>query len=48
MERQEELLRSIVSPVTDDEARALITLLGPDDYFGGAWTVVHLFESAPH
>jgi hypothetical protein len=48
MEKQEQLLGSIVPPVTDDEARELIKLFGPDDYFGGAWTVLHLIESAPH
>lgn len=46
--KQEKLLRSIVPPVTDDEARELIKLFGPDDYFGGAWTVLHLVETAPH
>jgi len=46
--KQEELLRSIVPPVTDEEARQLIKLFGPDDYYGGAWTVLHLVETAPH
>jgi hypothetical protein len=45
--RQESLLASITPPVSDDEARELIKLFGPDDYFGGAWTLVHLIESAP-
>jgi len=48
MGRQEALLRRIVPPVNDDEARELIKLFGPDDYFGGAWTVLHLVESATH
>jgi hypothetical protein len=34
-------------PVTDDEARALIGLFGPDECFGLAWTILHLVESAP-
>jgi hypothetical protein len=46
--RQEQLLSKITPPVTDDEARELIKLFGPDDYFGAAWTVLHLIESAPH
>jgi hypothetical protein len=46
--RQEQLLRAIVPPVTDEEARELVRLFGPDDYFGAAWTVVHLIETAPH
>jgi hypothetical protein len=40
-------LRSITRPITNDEARALLTLLGPDDCFGGAWSFVHLIETAP-
>ena len=46
--KQEDFLRRIAPPVTDDEARELVKLFGPDDYYGGAWTVLHLIESAPH
>jgi hypothetical protein len=46
--QQELLLRSISPPVTDAEARVLIGLFGPDDYFGCAWTLLHLIETAPH
>lgn len=45
--KYEELLRSIKGPVTDDEARALIGLFGEDDFFGGAWAVLTLIETAP-
>ena len=48
IKRQEELLNLIIRPVSDAEAKELIKLFGPDDYFGLAWTVVHLIESAPH
>jgi hypothetical protein len=48
IQRQEDLLRSIKPPVSDEEAKQLVQLFGPDDYFGGAWTVVHLIETAPH
>lgn len=34
-------------PLTNEEARALVGLFGPDDCFGGAWTLLHLIESAP-
>jgi len=44
---QEMLLRSIKAPVSDDEAKCLTKLFGSDDYFGLAWTVLHLVESAP-
>ncbi|SRR6266404_2964537 len=47
MRKQEELLKSIKPPVSDQEAKELVRLFGPDDYFGGAWTVLHLVESAP-
>lgn len=41
------LIESIQRPVTDDEARALITLFGPDDFFTLAWSLIHLIETAP-
>jgi hypothetical protein len=46
--RQEELLGAIAPPVTNDEACELVKLFGPDDYYGIAWTVLHLVESAPN
>jgi hypothetical protein len=48
MNKQEELLQKISQPVTDDESRELIKLFGPDDYFGVAWTILHLIETAPN
>lgn len=47
IKKQEYLLLSIERPVSNDEARALMSLFGPDDYYGLAWTVLHLVESAP-
>lgn len=44
---QDKLLRSIKPPITDEEAKKLVTLFGSDDYFGIAWTILHLVESAP-
>jgi len=43
----ERLLKAIMPPVTDDEARALAKLFGPDDCYGLAWTLLHLIETAP-
>jgi len=40
-------LAKIQRPVTDEEARLLLVCFGPDDCFGGAWTLLHLIESAP-
>ena len=47
VETYERLLGSITPPVTDDEARELVKLFGPDDYYGLAWTLIHLTESSP-
>jgi hypothetical protein len=44
----EPLFKAISKPVSDDEARALVSLLGPDDCFGVAWSFVHLIETAPN
>jgi len=46
-EWQSALLR-ITSPVTDEEAAALVKCFGADDCYGLAWTLLHLVESAPH
>lgn len=47
LEEYQGLLESIEKPVSDDEARVLIRLFGPDDCFGLSWALVHLVESAP-
>lgn len=47
LHEQERLLGSIQKPVTDDEAKLLVKLFGPDDCYGLAWTLLHLIESAP-
>ena len=43
----QELLTSLTRPATDQEARVLVTLFGPDECFELAWTLLHLIESAP-
>lgn len=40
-------LAQVKAPIDDDDARALVTLFGPDDCFGLAWSLVHLIETAP-
>jgi hypothetical protein len=40
-------LAKVQTPISDDEARALVKLFGPDDCFGLAWTLLHLIETAP-
>jgi hypothetical protein len=48
IKRQQQLLEGIEAPVSDDEARELIKVFGPDTYYGLAWTVLHLVEGAPN
>jgi len=43
----ERLIGALRKPVTNEEAGALVTLFGPDECFGVAWTLLHLIESAP-
>ncbi|HWO39032.1 MAG TPA: hypothetical protein VNO32_60430 [Candidatus Acidoferrum sp.] len=45
--RYEKLIMSIEKPVTDEEARVLVTVFGSDDAFGLVWPLVALVESAP-
>jgi hypothetical protein len=42
----ERLLARIDPPLTDEEAGELLSMFGADDYFGLAWTLVHLIETA--
>jgi hypothetical protein len=43
----EDQLSKVRTPITDEEACALVKLFGPDDCFGLAWTLLHLIETAP-
>ena len=46
--RQIELAyRAITRPVSNEEARALVSLFGTDGCFGLASSIVHLVETAP-
>jgi len=49
LEIYEHLLKSIVAPLSDEEARVLTKIFGPDQdsCFGLAWKLVHLIETAP-
>jgi hypothetical protein len=40
-------LTAITRPVNEQEALILLTLFGPDDCFGVAWTLLHLIETCP-
>jgi hypothetical protein len=46
LERYQNLIASVEQPVSEEDARALITLFGDDDCFGLAWTLLHLIEAA--
>jgi len=41
------LLGEVQTPITDDEAKALVRLFGPDDCLGIAWSLLHLIETSP-
>ena len=47
IERYTQLIVSISKPVTDEEARLLVRLFGPDDCFELEKSLIHLIESAP-
>ena len=47
LQAYEGLLKAISAPTSDDEARILAGLFGPDDCYGLAWTLMHLIETAP-
>lgn len=47
LKKYEELFRAIEKPVTNEEARILVELFGPDGCFGLASSIMHLVESAP-
>jgi len=47
IQQAQDLLEQIESPVTDEEATALLAAFGPDDCYGLAWTLLHLVETAP-
>lgn len=48
IQKYDDLERSIVPPITDDEARILVKLFGSDGCFGLASSFVHLIETAPN
>ncbi len=47
LEKFQTLLTQVEPPISNDGARALVKLFGPDDAFGLAWTLLHLIETAP-
>jgi hypothetical protein len=47
VKKYQELITSIQLPITDDEARALVGIFGPDGCFGLEWPLIHLIETAP-
>lgn len=45
--QQQKLLGEVRKPVSDDDAKKLAALFGPDDYYGLAWAMLHCVESSP-
>lgn len=46
LEQFQKLLEKIKTPISDDDANGLVTLFGPDDCYGLAWTLLHAIETA--
>lgn len=47
LSRREAALKAIRPPVTQEEASELTRCFGPDEYFGLAWSLLHIIETAP-
>lgn len=47
LDRRAAMLARIPTPLSHEEAVALLGCFGPDDAFGLAWTLLHLVETAP-
>lgn len=47
LQRLEDTVRGIRTPLTNEEARALTGCFGTDDCFGLAWSLLHAIETAP-
>jgi len=48
IDRYGDLVLRIQRPLDDEEARLLLNSYGNDDYFGVAWELLHLIETAQH
>lgn len=46
IKKYQEILDSIQTPVSHEEACALASIFGQDECFGLAWTLLHLIESS--
>lgn len=46
--RHQAALESISRPVSDEEARTMVSLFGQDSCFGLAWSLLHLIETSPN
>ena len=40
-------LQEVRTPISDEEAIALLRIFGPDDCFGLSWALITLIETAP-
>jgi len=47
IQRHQDALEAIARPVSDEEARAVVDLFGPDECYELAWVLLHLIETAP-
>jgi hypothetical protein len=47
VDRWEHGIEQVEPPLSNEEAAALVSTFGPDDYFGLAFAIVDLVETAP-
>jgi|SRR6516162_5795408 hypothetical protein len=52
LKRFQEVVEEVIQdskhrPLTNEETKALVGLFGADECFGGAWSLLHLIETAP-
>jgi hypothetical protein len=40
-------ISGIKKSITDQEAMVLLTIFGPDDFYGLSWSLVHIIETSP-
>ena len=47
LDARSKIIEEIQPPLTNEEAAVILELIGPDECFGLAWSLLHLIETAP-
>ncbi|CAM3666859.1 MULTISPECIES: hypothetical protein [Yersinia] len=48
IEKYQNVIDSIIEPVSDDDACELVSIFGEDECYGLGWTLLHKIETAPN